>query len=111
MIDLPAVFDVSKYRPPSLLPVILYLDDSTFYCMLDSKTSILVMSNKYLIFLLIYSRLNYFLFIINSLLSKEACNCKVKVQILGNSNEHLICLSSPLWLSVYGRGDNCSYRD
>lgn len=36
---------------------------------------------------------------------------KVKVQILGNSNEHLICLSSPFWLSVYGRGNNYSYRD
>lgn len=36
---------------------------------------------------------------------------KVEVEILGNSNEHLICLSSPLWLSVYGRGNNCSYRD
>lgn len=73
VIDLPSLY--IKIQAPNLLPVILYLDDSKFYCMLDSKTSILVMSNKYLIFLLIYSILNYFLLIINSLLSKEVCNC------------------------------------
>lgn len=30
---------------------------------------------------------------------------KIKGEILENSNEHYICFSSPLWLSVYGRSN------